>query len=946
MEKELQEEKGRTHHQQKEPQGEQEEHQLEPVDGDVFQKKHSEDVSDREIRALCLHDHHLVSDEDRDCVVLDGNTVLTAGHDDEAAGALILAESTSSSPILTGTAQPPGAEGVASAADFLANSVNRHHSAAGNGGGGWQLKRVFVEAEDLITPANENEEVDDAAAVVEESRGAEIVQGEEERKSGLSRCVATGNLVAAGGNVVEQRGEIVGKVSGGEKGNDECTCREEDQTQQNKSAKCGDVVDDDDDDDEDQDQCSSCGGGGDEGMLLLGNSDRDAIRNQFNGVQLEQGAAKQMRVVDFSCDSAPASDNTLRDNAAKTTDSTAPSSSVVIIGREGDNNDDPLFYSVVNDSGGSSSQTTKTQTTLVVAPHSKVNSSCNSLAVLTKQQTPTSVRTATSSAVATGSFGKSEVQLENPKILSKRLQQLFRAAAPHCDTGDVSDMVDADGGGEERDEDEEGHASENQDIVVNKSQSVKLNASSSPALINSITLMDTTEGSGSARVVVDEETPSSSTSSLLRREEKIKEEKPDGRGDEEEVVVEEEELEMETENIPERLSRDNESGRVADGSASGPTENQQQRVVQALQDFEPENAWADCEEVGDESEEICTCQNYSDAEDAYDEDEQLPSKDVDLSGFTTHELLHDSHADSGAVGGGPPSTNGSTVVVVAAMATTPLGPGRKRKMSEAASSGMTLSVDSPQMYGSCLDVVQSKRCRGGKYSSSLGSPKTPTSTVGHIPAFLRTPRSAQSMHLMPRESLPAEMGLWLGQFQKWTEFDRVTALNHIIDLCEPSQVRHVMKVIEPQFQRDFISLLPRELALQVLSYLEPTDLLRAAQTCRNWRFLCDDNLLWKDKCKEGNIIIDVESDRPKRGRAGNMPPIASPWKAAYMRQHIIEMNWRSRPIRTPKVLKGHDDHVITCLQFCGNRIVSGSDDNTLKVWSAVTGKVETTEVFF
>uniref|UniRef100_A0A8D2MB61 F-box and WD repeat domain containing 7, E3 ubiquitin protein ligase n=1 Tax=Zonotrichia albicollis TaxID=44394 RepID=A0A8D2MB61_ZONAL len=40
--------------------------------------------------------------------------------------------------------------------------------------------------------------------------------------------------------------------------------------------------------------------------------------------------------------------------------------------------------------------------------------------------------------------------------------------------------------------------------------------------------------------------------------------------------------------------------------------------------------------------------------------------------------------------------------------------------------------------------------------------------------------------------------------------------------------------------------------------------------------------------------------------------------------------------------RGHDDHVITCLQFCGNRIVSGSDDNTLKVWSAVTGEVSVT----
>ena len=40
-----------------------------------------------------------------------------------------------------------------------------------------------------------------------------------------------------------------------------------------------------------------------------------------------------------------------------------------------------------------------------------------------------------------------------------------------------------------------------------------------------------------------------------------------------------------------------------------------------------------------------------------------------------------------------------------------------------------------------------------------------------------------------------------------------------------------------------------------------------------------------------------------------------------------------------QVLKGHDDHVITCLEFNGTKIVSGSDDNTLKVWSAVTGKV-------
>ena len=32
---------------------------------------------------------------------------------------------------------------------------------------------------------------------------------------------------------------------------------------------------------------------------------------------------------------------------------------------------------------------------------------------------------------------------------------------------------------------------------------------------------------------------------------------------------------------------------------------------------------------------------------------------------------------------------------------------------------------------------------------------------------------------------------------------------------------------------------------------------------------------------------------------------------------------------------------VTCLQFSGSRIVSGSDDNTLRVWNAITGRVIT-----
>ena len=46
-----------------------------------------------------------------------------------------------------------------------------------------------------------------------------------------------------------------------------------------------------------------------------------------------------------------------------------------------------------------------------------------------------------------------------------------------------------------------------------------------------------------------------------------------------------------------------------------------------------------------------------------------------------------------------------------------------------------------------------------------------------------------------------------------------------------------------------------QLALYVLSFLSPKDLLRAGQTCQYWRTLTEDTLLWKQKCKESGADL-------------------------------------------------------------------------------------------
>ncbi|XP_030193534.1 F-box/WD repeat-containing protein 7 isoform X1 [Gadus morhua] len=224
-----------------------------------------------------------------------------------------------------------------------------------------------------------------------------------------------------------------------------------------------------------------------------------------------------------------------------------------------------------------------------------------------------------------------------------------------------------------------------------------------------------------------------------------------------------------------------------------------------------------------------------------------------------------------------------------------------------------------------------KRCKGNSCPSSLAPFQATPTTFGEL--RLANGHSAQRRRVT---SGPPPSGLqdWLHIFQAWSGPERLLAMDELIDRCETNQVKHMMQLIEPQFQRDFISLLPKELSLYVLSFLAPGDLLQAAQTCSYWRTLAEDNLLWREKCREEGVAGCVFGSR-RRAKGG---PASSPWKTTYIRHQRIETSWRTADTRTPQVLMGHDDHVITCLQVSGDLIVSGSDDNTLKVWSAVTGQ--------
>ncbi|CAG0912560.1 unnamed protein product [Notodromas monacha] len=278
-------------------------------------------------------------------------------------------------------------------------------------------------------------------------------------------------------------------------------------------------------------------------------------------------------------------------------------------------------------------------------------------------------------------------------------------------------------------------------------------------------------------------------------------------------------------------------------------------------------------------------------------------------------------------------------------------------------------------------------------TTTTARPPTPETTKWNSWVRTFSPRRAScscntSPSVQPATERHPEVSEWVETFKKFSHRRRSEALDALISVCNHSQICALRESIEPHFQRDFVSLLPKELALHVLSFLSPTDLLKAAQTSRYWRLLAEDNLLWREKCRRvgiddpkeilsglpstNSLSVSAASMTPpaeeeedddddavvvgsgvgsglRSGMTGGVQPPrflsplavmaeVCPWKAAYLRQFRVENNWRTRPLQTAKVLRGHDDHVITCLQFSDNRIISGSDDSTLKVWSVATGR--------
>jgi len=135
-----------------------------------------------------------------------------------------------------------------------------------------------------------------------------------------------------------------------------------------------------------------------------------------------------------------------------------------------------------------------------------------------------------------------------------------------------------------------------------------------------------------------------------------------------------------------------------------------------------------------------------------------------------------------------------------------------------------------------------------------------------------------------------------------TNCEKNTALGVLIRSCSTAQLRALKEQIDPYFQLDFISQLPKEvcssnflaqsawkkhtqriqITMKVLNYLSPADLVRVSSTCRAWRSLSEDAVLWRQKFPEhqawppkSSLINNNNNNHNNEEKCGNLEGCSS-----------------------------------------------------------------------
>ncbi|CAG0924373.1 unnamed protein product [Notodromas monacha] len=234
-----------------------------------------------------------------------------------------------------------------------------------------------------------------------------------------------------------------------------------------------------------------------------------------------------------------------------------------------------------------------------------------------------------------------------------------------------------------------------------------------------------------------------------------------------------------------------------------------------------------------------------------------------------------------------------------------------------------------------LDSLQRRSCAYGslphhykpQYSFESPSSTTSASTTRSNSTADEEEDGKRRLHWNKVDDAGVKADLMRLWFTEFSDIQRNAFLREMIELCGPPQIHTLSLLVEDQLHRDcphnckdFLAWLPQHVCHAILSHLDPVSLARASQVSHLWRELATNEFLWKKLCLAHSWTLKK--------------PESSTWKDFFAMRWRVRKNWLSARCHI-RTFVGHT-HAVTCVQMDDTRIVSGSHDQTIKVWDVRT----------
>ena len=211
-------------------------------------------------------------------------------------------------------------------------------------------------------------------------------------------------------------------------------------------------------------------------------------------------------------------------------------------------------------------------------------------------------------------------------------------------------------------------------------------------------------------------------------------------------------------------------------------------------------------------------------------------------------------------------------------------------------------------------------------------------------------------------AIDSKMTEILSIYNNFTTNERTKALHEILNNSTPSELSFLSQLLQSKSKLNFMSLLPLEITEKLLFYLDHNSLLKASMVCKQWKQVCENDLIWKHLClqhiekkcykcgwglplmsqylREDYDSLDVDTAPAAIGcskqRSIDEEPtkkkLKRTWKSLYLERSVVASNWKNLKFKQ-KALTGHSQ-IVNSLYYneLSNVLISGSDDHTLIKW--------------